>query len=525
MKKTDHLNNKPSNEDWLKLMRLHQLNPRMHITDVLGLEQSWRLQDELMAACPRAIAERKSIYVASGHSLGKDKICGGIALWFLNTFIPSIAVLTGPTDRQVRRIMYKEVMSYWTTRKQDWGGKAFIEPYIEIDKSDHFLIGFTTKETGHTKEGGGGKFQGLHSRNVCVIVTEAQSVEDNIFDQIDAITTAENVLVIYIGNPTRAKGRFAAGLKDTKNNIVFHFSCLENPNYLDRRIVIPGLATYSWVEKMREKWGEEDPRWVGRVLGQVPDNALNQIFSDKLIEHMKGRRGMLSPYSGDAGVAVDPAGEGVDDNVIMSAKGGEVKETFKKTLQSPSQNALKAVEMCKDINGTFIIFDCDGLGIRDYQEACRLPDDYLQGIKLIKFHGSAPSAVDEGPAEGSDETKRRVYGNMRAEVAFITQERGKAGKCSIDFQDEELIEDLQEDESFEKNGVLYVIPKDEIKESLGRSPGKGDCYKMLQWAFAQEFEDETFNKRGPKPAFGNMDHDVMRGYVAPQALPAYGRMD
>jgi phage terminase large subunit len=518
--------NKLSDQELLKLLRMYQDNPRRYITEVDGLEQSWKLQDDLMAACPRAIKERKSIYVASGHSLGKDKIAAGIARWFLHTYIPSIVVLTAPTDRQVNLTMYKEIKSYEATKKQDWGGQLYDKPLIKVS-DDHYLVGFTTKETGHTKEGGGGKFQGIHSRNICVIVTEAQSVEDYIFDQIDAITTGANVLVIYLGNPTRAKGRFAAGLRNKVDNIVFHFSCLDNPNYLDRRIVIPGLATYEWVEDKRRKWGEDDPRWVGRVLGQVPDNAINLLFPESLINHMKTRRGMLSPYSTDAGVAVDPAGEGVDDNVIMSAKGGEVIETFRRTLMTPSENAIKAVKMCKAINGHFIIFDCDGMGIRDYQEAESLGDDVLQGIQLVKFHGSAPSAIDEGTATGSDERRRRVYGNMRAEAAFVTQQRGKDGLCSIDYTDEELIEDLMADESFEKRGVLYVTPKDEIKETLGRSPGKGDAYKMLQWAFHQKFEDHAVKPGRGWRQYGDMNHDVMAGYrdPAPGALPAYGRMD
>lgn len=522
--KTQAKSGKLSDKELLQLLYMYRENPKRYAMEVDGLEQTWKLQDDLLAACPRAIKEHKPIVVASGHSLGKDKIAAAAARWFLHTYIPSIVVLTAPTDRQVNFTMYKEIKSYEATKKQNWGGELYEKPLIKIS-DDHFLIGFTTKETGTTKEGGGGKFQSFHSRNICVIVTEAQSVEDYIFDQIDGITTAENVLVILLGNPTRAKGRFATLIRDRVNNIVFNFSCLDNPNYLDRRIVIPGLATYQWVEDKRRKWGEDDPRWIGRVLGQIPDNAINNLFPESLIRHMKSRRGFLSPYSAEAGVAIDPAGEGVDDNVIMSAKGGEVKDVFKKTLMSPSERVHKAIKMCKEINGYFIVIDCDGMGQADYREAINMPDEYLAGIQIIKFHGSAPSALTDGPADNSDESKRKIYGNMRAEAAFITQERAKEGKCSIDPDDEELCEDLMADESFEKKGVLWITPKDEIKESLGRSPGKGDCYKMLQWAFHQKFEDRAFRHGRSQPQYGNTDHDVMRGYVPPAVLPAYGRMD
>ena len=242
------------------------------------------MQEDLLNACCVAIKEHKSIYLASGHALGKDYISAAISLWFLQTFIPSIVIQTAPTDRQTKRIMWGETQRHWNNRKIDLGGKAFTNPYLEIEKADWYLLGFTTKETGTSKEGGGGKFQGFHSPNICVIVTEAQAIEDNIYDQVDAITTSENCLVIYIGNPTRAKGRFAAGLRDKQHNIVFNFSCIENPNYIEQRTVIPGLASYEWVEDKRRKWGESDPRWIGRVLGQIPDIAINNIFPLSVIE-------------------------------------------------------------------------------------------------------------------------------------------------------------------------------------------------------------------------------------------------
>lgn len=465
------------------LHQRYQANPIAYCREVLGIQQLWKLQEDLLKACPIAIKERKEIYVASGHSLGKDYIVAAIGLWFLQTQIPSIVIETGPTDRQVKQIMWKETQGHWLNKKIDLGGKAFTEPRLEVDK-DWYLIGFTTKETGATKEGGGGKFSGYHSPNICVIVTEAQAVEDTIYDQIDALASSENCLVIYIGNPTRAKGRFAAGLRDKTRNIVFNFSCLENPNYIEHKTVIPGLASYEWVEDKRTKWGEQDPRWIGRVLGQIPDIAINNIFPLTLINHACSRYGLTLSYSENRGVSVDPAGEGIDDNVFMAGAGGEILDVFTRTLMSPSDSAHKAVEMCKAIDGHFIIVDCDGVGIGVYQELNKLSDSYLQGIEIIKFHGSAASETKEA--------ERALYANMRAEAAFTAAARIKAGNAVINPKDKELIEDLGEDEYFEnKRGLIQVIPKEEIKERLGRSPGRGDCWKMLQYAFEMDIQGKT----------------------------------
>lgn len=458
-----------------------QADPRSYCYEVLGVKSTWRLQDELLAACPRAIKEKKTIYVGSGHSLGKDYICAALSLWFLQTYRPSIVVQTAPNFLQVKQIQWKEINVHWNNRRIDLGGKVYTDPYLEVRK-DWFLTGFTTKETGKTKEGSGGKFQGRHCKNMCVMVTEAQAMEDNIFDQIDGIATAEKVLIIFIGNPTRASGVFAAGLRDKKNNIVFNFSCLENPNYLERREVVPGLASYDWVEDKRRKWGEGDPRWVGRVLGQIPDVSINSTFPLPLLDHARSRNGMLIGGGGNAGVSVDPAGEGVDDNVLMSGKNGDVVETYLKTLLSPSDIAYKAVEMCKRVDGNFIIVDCDGLGIGAYQELNNFSDKFLEGIRIIKFHGSSQKTT---VLVGG----KQIYQNMRAEASFVSRERAQGGKASITPGDKELYDDLKEEQFFENDrGLLQIEDKDDMKEKLKRSPGRGDSWKMLQWAFSKNYK-------------------------------------
>lgn len=509
--------------DSVKLTRAWQLNPMLYLADCLGITLIWKLQAALIDVLLRAIKEGKPIVIASGHALGKDFICSCIANWFLDCFIPSKVILTAPSDRQVKKIMWAETLARFNNKKIKLWGKAYTNPYIEIRREDWFLLGFATKDTGAAAESGGGKFQGLRAAtNMCVIVTEAQAIEDAIFDQIDAVSTAKNCLRIFIGNPTRSKGAFAKMLKDKENNIVFHFSCLENPNYLQRKIVVPGLATYEWVEDKRRKWGESDPRWIGRVLGQVPDNALSNTFPQSWIDHVRERCGFLAIHSADAGVAVDSSGEGVDDNIIMSGKGGEVMDVYSKTLMTPTEIAHKAVEMCKAIHGKFIIFDCDGVGIRDYQECSNLPQEYLRGISLIKFHGSAPCTI----FEEYNGVRRPMYANLRAEASFVTRDRGYAGKCSIEEKDKELIDDLMEEEYFENNkGLLQIEPKEDLKERLERSPGRGDAYKMLQWAFEQEFEDKTYRDTQPNilPRYADSESDIVR--VDGQNLPRYARND
>lgn len=505
------MSNSPE-EQYKELVNRWKDQPLTYLKEQLNIEEIWTLQRDLIQAVLTAQQTHQQIYVASGNGLGKDFIASAIANWFLETQIPSKVILTAPGHRQVDTIMWRETLSKFQNRNIKVFGRAYSNPYIEIRKEDWFLIGFATKETGASAEAQGAKFKGYHAPNLLIIVSEGQGVEDNIFDQIDAVATAENNVVIFLGNPTRASGRFAKGLRDKVNNIVFNFSVLDNPNYKHRREIIPGLSSYQWVEDKRRKWGETDPRWISYVLGQIAENELNNTFPQSWINHVRGRWGLLDIHDPTAGVAVDSAGMGVDDNIIMSGRGGEPQDVFAKTMQTPTQNVLKAVEMCKALNGHFIVFDCDGLGIRDYQEAIALPRDYVRGIQMIKFHGSGPSTLFETLSDGK---QRPVYANLRAEASFITKDRGLAGKCSINEKDKELLDDLIEEQYFEnQKGLIQIEDKDDLRERLGRSPGRGDAYKMLQWAFAQGIQNKVYADTSANKLQTHYSMDDNIGYPA-----------
>ncbi len=451
-------------------------DPRIYFKNSLQVPIISKQQDGLLRAIPRAMAQRKHIYVGSGHSLGKDWTCGGIGCWFLDCFSPSIVIETAPTDRQVRKVMYGETLSHWKKRPAEFGGKAYTSPYIEHRPEDWYLIGFTTKESGASADAGGGKFQGFHAPNVCVIVSEAQAVEDSIFDQIEGVTTNENILVIFIGNPTRATGRFAKGLRDTERNIVFNWSCLDNPNYQQRKTVIPGLANYDWVEDKRRKWGTDDPRWQGRVLGQIPKNSIQSVFPESWVEAGKRVKRTNEPWN--RGGALDVAGEGADSNSMCGGTGGLVECFEQKGASNPSREALDIeVEATKGM-WNFCVIDCDGMGIKTWQEVSKMSgiDDKLH---LIKYHGSARV---KNPI-----TKKNIaFHNLRAKAYFAAKDRLESGKAQVP-DDDDLIEEMLEVKWFENGqGLIQIEDKDDLKERLEdkRSPDKLDSWVMYQYGLS-----------------------------------------
>jgi len=119
-----------------------------------------------------------------------------------------------------------------------------------------------------------------------------------------------------------------------------------------------------------------------------------------------------------------------------------------------------------------------------------MDESFLGGIQLIKFNGSAPSKAS---LTTTLRNNRPVYQNMRAEIAYIAQKRAYAGIASINPRSKHTIEDLKHDVSFVNGkGLLQLVPKEEIKEQIKRSPGKGDVWKMAQYGCSLNLTDQRF---------------------------------
>ena len=111
------------------------------------------------------------------------------------------------------------------------------------------------------------------------------------------------------------------------------------------------------------------------VLNDWSIGFKNKVFTQEFLSLMKSRQGMILG-SDNSGVAIDPSGDGKDDNVFMAGRGGEVREAFIRTSMSPSDRAHQAIMMCRRIDGSFIVIDCDGVGIDTYLELMKLQDTY-----------------------------------------------------------------------------------------------------------------------------------------------------
>lgn len=429
---------------------------------MLGLSVFSEDQAKILDAIPLAIKEFKPIVVPSGNAQGKDFLSSAIALWFLNNYCPSKVILTAPTDRQVKEIMWAELETRWNNAQIDLPGRL-LTCKIDIEPN-WFMIGFTTKETGHMT----GKAQGFHSPHVCVIASEAQAIDDKIFEQLDSILNTTVNLLIMIGNPLRTSGKFARSIHDTTNNIVIHLDCLNSPNYKYKDNIVPGMASYEWIEKKRKLWDSEGkgdhPLWRARVRGLLPMSSIDTVFSADLVDKMVTRSPNVVKRK--IVVSLDPAGMGDDEQVIYGCVSGRiVKEDFMPQCRAP-ESCSHVLQMAKILGANHIIIECDGLGqpIADFLRTIKPNSIVLQEVNMC------------GKAEDPQ------FENARAEMYWYARDESEAGREQIP-DDEMLKDELKEIKYFPNlKGKIQIEDKDDIKERLGRSPNRADAWILNVWA-------------------------------------------
>jgi len=155
-----------------------RLDPALFCRNILDASL-WPCQIEIITAVQR-YAE---VYVPSYHGSGKSYTAAHVALHFLYTYPHSIVIITAPTGRQVRKVLWQEIRRAYSKAKIPLGGEIL---QTELGLSDKwYAFGFSTDEPTN--------FSGLHAEHVLVIIDEATGVAADTFKDIGTLKLGVDV--------------------------------------------------------------------------------------------------------------------------------------------------------------------------------------------------------------------------------------------------------------------------------------------------------------------------------------------
>lgn len=467
-------------------------DPVLYARERLGVVL-WSRQAEIA----RAFVTSKAVAVRSAHKLGKSKLAAVIALWWAEMHPHALVILTSAGSRQVRRVLWKEITD--TVREARAAhakgmlphgiDDSFPTPALVPDKGLEWpdgraIVGFATDEAE--------LMAGFSSDELLYLVDEASGVDEPIFEAMEGNLASGGTIGMF-SNPTRLAGKFYDAFHKHRGEwTTFHISCLESPNVIAGRKVVPGLAMPEYVEKRRRAYGEKSALYAVRVLGNFPSTGNDNVIPVHLIEAARKRWDELpkndngepdithpevAALVGNAvlDVGVDVARFGDDDSVIWPRRGKVAfipRVVHGQDTQAVAGHALAAARDHRRY-GERPRLKVDGIGVGGgVVDAARANAGTVAGTGALA--GRTLSDVEVLDVNVASAATADGFARLRDQIWFAVRDWLEEGGC-LPPDDEAEAELADARYSFDASGRQKVEPKDEMKERLGRSPDRADA--------------------------------------------------
>lgn len=489
----------------------------------LGLIDAWRADwnkfvheafgvylDPEQQAILSSVQHNRRTSVASGTARGKDFVAACAAMSFLyltprwrrnangevelaeNTKV----ALTGPTDRQVKNIMMPEISRLYNRAK----ARGILLPGrlttadIRTDYAEWFLTGFKADEHNHEA------WSGFHAVHTMFVVTEATGIGDDTFAAIEGNLQGDS-RILLVFNPNTTIG-YAAKSQKGDRWTRFSLNNLTAPNVVEKRIVIPGQVDYEWVVDKVENWCtpidesdvlvemddfEFEGRWYRpedyfrkKVLGKFPKVADDVLIPEQWLElaHERWKQANgREPLGNDTRIlGVDVAGMGRDNTCFCERKGAWVAPFQTHNSGGAADHmgiAGKIAAYRRRHIEAYVSIDTIGEGAGVYSRCIEL--DKEQFIISCKYSEAAKARSGR---DLTDITGQYKFLNMRAYLFWCVRDwlnpRNNTGAIlPPDAQFDEEATSIRFD--FKSNGSIFIEPKEDIKQRIGRSPDKFDA--------------------------------------------------
>jgi hypothetical protein len=392
------------------------------------------------------------IAVASGHGIGKSAEIGMLIDWAMSTCEDCKVVVTAGTGTQLATKTVPEVQKWFrqSINAHWWDINA---TSIRVKDPLHqamWRADFVTWSVQKTEAMAGAH---NHGKRLLIIMDEASSIDDVIWEVTEGALTDEDTEIIWIafGNPTRNSGAFYQAIIGANR---WH------KRQIDSRTVEGTNKTL--LDAQIKEWGEDSDRARVRIRGEFPRGGSTQFISGELVS--AARRRVVDGYQKMPVIfGVDVARFGDDRSIICKRQGRKAEFIGKFYHQDTQIIGGKVQEAIDAEKPDAVVIDGDGIGgaVYDFLKA----RGYDRKTALVEFHGGA-SPVDP-----------HKYLNKRAEMWGEMRDWLEGG----DIPDEAEIEtDLTgPDYGYHPTkGCLVLERKEEMKARGVDSPDLGDALAM-----------------------------------------------
>ena len=439
------------------------MSPLEFVRDVLG-DDPYDKQEEILQAVHEAVqpdADIRRVSVVGCNGAGKDWTATRVILWWMNTRAPAKVIVTGPTTRQVKAIIWRELRTAYKNSAQPLLGTVRRTALYEVD-DDSFAEGFASNSPFN--------LQGNHSPNMLVVVTEAHAVKNN---YMDALLRLNPNLILMTGNPFGDEGEFYDSHHSKREKYrAIQISAHDTPNIKEGRAVIPGMITRQDVDDRKADWGEDSSNYINSILGEFTENPDNVVVPLAAAREAAERH--IEP-EGEVIVACDVARGGNDKTVVVKRQGGDVQIVHSQRGNDLMQVTGILKRYCEDNHVDTLVVDDVGIGAGVVD---RLREQGIPPVgRLIAFNG------------GGRPNDAEHFCNRSAEVWWTMRERYIEGSISAPRSEALIGQVAGRKYAIKSNGRIQL----QRKRNIPGSPDEADALAMT-FAAAPAFKNAPANK-------------------------------
>ncbi|MFH9073436.1 hypothetical protein [Streptomyces alboflavus] len=454
----DQLRSKVDRRALQQRSRLYAHNPVGWVQERLR-QIVWSKQREIMLS----VRDHRRTAVRSCHGAGKSHTASLVASWWLDTHPPGEAfvVTSAPTFAQVRAILWRYIRR--THRRGKLAGRVNQTEWHIDDE----LVAFGRKPADHDESA----FQGIHARYVLVILDEACGIPEQLWVAADALTTNADCRILAIGNPDSPSSHFRKVCVPGSGWHVIGISAFDTPNLTGEDVPEPvaqALVGREWVEEKAAEWGEDNPLYRSKVLGEFSEDAPNRVVraSDiaacRIDPETKLKAEDLEPVE----LGVDVGGGG-DETVIRERRGRRAGREWRAHTDRPEKIAPLVLQAIMESGAGAVKVDSIGVGFGVIGELRNLASQGKHRARVVAVNVSEKAS------------KPDKFKNLRAEIWWEVG-RGLSERKGWDLSvmengDTTVAQMLAPLWDVDAQGRIQVEPKDEIKKRLGRSPDNADA--------------------------------------------------
>ena len=374
-----------------------------------------------------------SVVVKACNGAGKtERIAAPVALWHAAVFPQSLTICTAGVFRQVSHQLFPAIRAH----AHKFRGWTFNDCEVTTHHGSR-ILGFATDEPG--------RFEGWHNNNLLMILDEAKSIPDPIFEAVERCQPTRRLL---LSSPGGCSGHFYAAFNERRKFFQQHS--------------VPANAcphiTPRWISEQVEKYGEQHPLIRSMIFAEF----MNMGEDGAVIPLAFIERCLALPPAfnnkPDVQAFCDFAAGG-DENVLAVRRGNKVQIIAAWREKDTMKAAGRFIQLFKEqgLHSYEIAADEGGLG----KVICDALHEAGWGVQRIN--------------NGAAAIKSNAYSNKGAEIWFEGRTLIERQKIIIP-NDKELISQMASRLSWpDSKGRLTVEPKEKMRARGLSSPDRADA--------------------------------------------------